>query len=498
MAETKKRLPWLWPGVFVGSLVPLAVLLGRVATGTLGAEPVARALNQLGMLALIFLVASLACTPLKTVLGWTWPLRMRKMLGLLGFFYASLHFLTYAVIDQGGQLSAILADVTKRGFQIVGMIAFVLLVPLAVTSTARSVQRLGFAKWKLLHRLAYVACGLGVVHAALGVKKDLTTPAVFAAVLGSLLVIRIASALRDWLAREAPDPRRAPGAILTRSLDCRKDVTLMRSRAILPLVVALAGLGALSKTRADDPPPTRRGHGSTGEQKVVLLELFSSQGCSSCPPAEDFVRELAAKGFSRERVVPATFHVDYWDRLGWKDPFSSDRWTQRQRTVGVALKQESLYTPELVWDGRGHGSSADAATKGLRSALSAPVRAKLELTAELGASRLVVHGTVAPGAQGKLDAGLTVEVLLLEDDLTTEVPRGENGGRTLRETAIVRDAAAASKLENDAREPVKFEAAFDLPTTWNRASLHVAALVREPRTAEVWQALDVALVVSRS
>jgi sulfoxide reductase heme-binding subunit YedZ len=210
----KRPLSWLSWGVFAGSLVPLVFLLGRVGLGTLGAEPVALALNQLGVLALIFLVASLACSPLKIVFGWTWPMRLRRMLGLFAFFYASLHFLTYALIDQGANLSAIVADVTKREFQIKGLIAFVLLVPLALTSTTGAVQRLGFARWKLLHRLAYVAGFFGVVHAIGGVKKDRTVPFVYAAVLAVLLAIRAVSYLRSRLAaaRKGP-PRRPPPAL---------------------------------------------------------------------------------------------------------------------------------------------------------------------------------------------------------------------------------------------------------------------------------------------
>jgi sulfoxide reductase heme-binding subunit YedZ len=189
--------PWLAPGLFVGALTPLAVILARVATGTLGAEPVAIALNQLGLLALVFLVASLACTPLKIVTGWTWPVRVRKMLGLFAFFYASLHFVTYAVIDQGVNLAVILEDISKRPFIAVGFAALVLMTPLAITSTNRMVQRLGFVRWKRLHRLAYAAGALGVIHFFLRVKRDVSEPAVYGAILGVMLVVRVIAALRD-------------------------------------------------------------------------------------------------------------------------------------------------------------------------------------------------------------------------------------------------------------------------------------------------------------
>jgi sulfoxide reductase heme-binding subunit YedZ len=193
---SRRPLPWLKPGVFAGALVPLAAILLRGAQGRLGANPIDQAMNQLGLVALVFLVAALACTPMKAVFGWTWPIRLRRMLGLFGFFYALLHVLTYSGLDQGLDWTAIWADVTKRKFIFVGFAAFVLLVPLAVTSTAGAVRRLGFARWKLLHRLAYVAPALGAIHFFLRVKKDVREPLVYAAVLGALLLVRVAFYLR--------------------------------------------------------------------------------------------------------------------------------------------------------------------------------------------------------------------------------------------------------------------------------------------------------------
>jgi sulfoxide reductase heme-binding subunit YedZ len=191
-----RPLPWLKPGVFVGALVPLIAILVRAAQGELGANPIAQALNQLGLIALVFIVAALACTPLKTLSGWTWPLRLRRMLGLLGFFYAVLHLATYAALDQGFDWHAIWDDVSKRRFIFVGFAAFVLLVPLAVTSTNGALRRLGYRRWKLLHRLAYVAPLLAVVHFTWRVKTDVSEPAAYAVVLGALLLLRLVTYLR--------------------------------------------------------------------------------------------------------------------------------------------------------------------------------------------------------------------------------------------------------------------------------------------------------------
>jgi sulfoxide reductase heme-binding subunit YedZ len=185
------RLLWLKPGVFLGALVPLAYLVRRAITGALGADPIAAALNELGLLALVFLVATLTCTPLKVIFNWTWPLRIRRMLGLFAFFYASLHFGTYAVIDQGLNLAAIFADVAERPFITVGFAAFVLLIPLAITSTTKMRRRLGPLRWQKLHRLIYLIGPLVALHFFLRVKRDLDEPLNYAYLIAILLGVRL-------------------------------------------------------------------------------------------------------------------------------------------------------------------------------------------------------------------------------------------------------------------------------------------------------------------
>jgi methionine sulfoxide reductase heme-binding subunit len=191
--------PWLKPGVLCGSLAPLAVIILRATQGGLGANPVAEVLNELGLLTLVFLVASLACTPLKAIVGWTWPIRLRRMLGLFVFFYAVLHLCTYTALDQGFDWRAIWEDVTKRRFIYVGFSAFMLLIPLAITSTSCAVKRMGFVNWKRLHRLAYVAAVLGIVHFTWRVKKDMREPMTYAAVLGLLFLVRVLFSLHERL-----------------------------------------------------------------------------------------------------------------------------------------------------------------------------------------------------------------------------------------------------------------------------------------------------------
>ena len=185
------RQPWLKPAILTGALIPLAAIVIQAQRGTLSANPIAEALNRLGLLALIFLISALAMTPLRVLFGWTWPLRIRRMLGLLAFFYAALHFTTYLVLDQGFAFRAVFQDVLKRRFIFVGFAAFVLLIPLAITSTNAMVRRLGFRAWQRLHRLAYVATILGVIHFVWRVKKDVTEPAIYGAILASLLGFRL-------------------------------------------------------------------------------------------------------------------------------------------------------------------------------------------------------------------------------------------------------------------------------------------------------------------
>ena len=177
--------------MFAGALTPLLAILWNAAHRNLGANPISEALNELGLTALVFLLASLACTPLRETLDWPWAVGLRRMLGLFAFFYALLHATTYSLLDQRGNLRAIVADVTKRPFIIAGFSAFLILIPLAATSTANAVRRLGFARWKRLHRLVYLAGGLAVVHFILRVKKDVREPAVYAVFLAVLLLARV-------------------------------------------------------------------------------------------------------------------------------------------------------------------------------------------------------------------------------------------------------------------------------------------------------------------
>jgi sulfoxide reductase heme-binding subunit YedZ len=198
-----KPLDWLQPAVLTGSLLPVAFLLYRAGTGRLGANPIATAMNQLGLLTLLLLLATLSCTPLKIAFGLKWPLKLRKTLGLLTFFTALLHFSVYLFLDQVAMLGAVLQDVLKRPFIAVGFAALVLMTPLAITSTKRALQRMGPKRWQRLHRLVYAVGVLGVIHFLLRVKQDVTEPLIYGGVLVLLLTTRLVDAVRQRRRRAA-------------------------------------------------------------------------------------------------------------------------------------------------------------------------------------------------------------------------------------------------------------------------------------------------------
>ena len=205
-------LKWLKPAAFVACLVPLLKIGVDAFLGSgLGPNPIAEILNRLGFWTLTMLTITLACTPAKIVAGITWPLRLRRMLGLFTFFYGALHFAVYLGVDQFFDWRAILEDIAKRKFITFGFLALVLMMPLAITSTNRAVRRLGFARWKLLHRLVYIVAALGLIHFVWRVKADLTKPLTFIAIVSALMAIRIAG----WALAKR---RRTPMPVTARAL----------------------------------------------------------------------------------------------------------------------------------------------------------------------------------------------------------------------------------------------------------------------------------------
>jgi len=177
--------------VFLLALFPLIKLGYAAFIDMLGANPIEKITRTTGYWTLTFLLITLTATPLKRLSGWNWLIRLRRMLGLFAFFYGSMHFLTYLVLDQFFDWDAILKDIVKRPYITVGFPSFVLMIPLAITSTDAMIRRLGGKRWRLLHRLVYLCAIGGVVHYWWLVKKDLTNPITFAVLLALLFGIRL-------------------------------------------------------------------------------------------------------------------------------------------------------------------------------------------------------------------------------------------------------------------------------------------------------------------
>jgi methionine sulfoxide reductase heme-binding subunit len=190
--------------IFTNAIVPLALLGWDATRGKLGANPIEFFLRTTGVLTLLFLLITLSVTPLRKNFGWNNLIKFRRMLGLFAFFYGFLHLITYSIFDKGARVSAIVNDVWERPFIAVGMLAFFILIPLAVTSTNGMIKRLGGKNWARLHKLSYVAAILGVVHFWMIVKSDTFYPFVFGLILVGLLGYRIYASQKPKIAKLKP------------------------------------------------------------------------------------------------------------------------------------------------------------------------------------------------------------------------------------------------------------------------------------------------------
>lgn len=188
--------------IFMNALIPLALLLWDVYRKQVGPNPLEFATRTTGMLTLIFLSLTIAVTPLRKIFGINSLVKYRRMLGLFAFFYGALHLLTYIWFDRLFNFISVGQDVVRRPFILMGMTAFLLMVPLAITSTNKMVKRLGGKRWARLHRLVYVAAIAGVVHFWMLVKSDIRLPLTFAFILLFLLGYRL---LAKYLPAQRPN-----------------------------------------------------------------------------------------------------------------------------------------------------------------------------------------------------------------------------------------------------------------------------------------------------
>ncbi len=256
---------------------------------------------------------------------------------------------------------------------------------------------------------------------------------------------------------------------------------LAMAAALLSLSIGAAGPEppAPSSASSSAPPaaaPVPAGH-------MVLVELFTSQGCSSCPPADVLLTKLGEQGMGR--VVPLSFHVDFWNHGGWSDPFSSAEWTRRQIAYARMFGIPSVYTPQGVVDGGAElvGSNEDGLRKAIAAAASRPA-AMITLRLEPSDAKVRVHADVDL-PEALRDRKLDLMFAVFETDLVTSVGRGENGGRTLRNDYVVRSLKRDGRLSPEKSGRAQSTATLSLDKGWNHSHLGVAAFVQDPQSLAI-------------
>jgi hypothetical protein len=268
----------------------------------------------------------------------------------------------------------------------------------------------------------------------------------------------------------------------------------MRSPFGLLLPFLLGGGACSAAAFAEGAPETWK--------RVVLVELFTSLGCSSCPAADELLRELPRLGFTRDKVVPLAYHVDYWDGLGWKDPFASTAFTKRQdwyARTGALRSPEGqvgltgLYTPQMIVGGAVHfsGQRRSMALSEIRRAASQPAPFNLEATASINGQEIVVDVRAVPRSSRGSVQEWGLVVALTQKAARTRVSQGENGGEVLQEAAIVRALSEAHPLPSPPGGPLRTTLSRPPGLKW--ADLGVAAFVQSRDTGEVAGVLAIAV-----
>jgi hypothetical protein len=228
---------------------------------------------------------------------------------------------------------------------------------------------------------------------------------------------------------------------------------------------------------------------TSGERRVPVLELYTSEGCNSCPPADRWVSGLPARGFGPQQLVILSFHVDYWDNLGWKDPFAQRRFSERQRAINARNGSRFVYTPQLLLNGKDYRRGLwrdDIAERIAAVGQDAPtVSITLRLTPP-AASGLGVEVAVALSRVNPARAPQVI-LALYENGLSTQVKAGENRGKHLTHDFVVRDLAGPFTSGRETKTALKH--AFPIATSWRATRLVVAAVVQDPASGDVLQAL---------
>ena len=219
---------------------------------------------------------------------------------------------------------------------------------------------------------------------------------------------------------------------------------------------------------------------SSGDRQTAVVELYTSEGCSSCPPADRWLSRLVDTPKDELNVLALSFHVDYWDYLGWKDRFSSAEYTRRQRHLGANNQQRTIYTPEFFVNGmeaRGAGKILDKIEQANQR--QAPLELKLTVSRDETGLLLELH---SPGDRSTVGQ-IHHRYLVYENDLSTDVKRGENSGKTLNHQQVVRYMSEAQNLQQNNQHRIAIE------PDWNPQNIGVAVLVTSPGERDYIQAL---------
>ncbi len=251
----------------------------------------------------------------------------------------------------------------------------------------------------------------------------------------------------------------------------------MRTTLVAAILIAACGSQVDDRdTATTTTAPARVAPGPPPEHPVILAELYTSQGCSSCPPADRLLSSIGE--LAGADVIPLAFHVDYWDDLGWRDPFSDAAWTERQQRYAARISQGRVYTPMMVVQGRAHmvGSSQGEVASALEHAARAPATGATIRGRADQPERVAVEASAG-------DAPARAYVALVESGIDTRVLRGENQGRVLRNDHIVRRLRRAFELAAGERKSETVELALD--PSWNRERLEVVLFLQDPESLAI-------------
>ena len=265
-----------------------------------------------------------------------------------------------------------------------------------------------------------------------------------------------------------------------------------RQRTSLVLFLALAGVVGLAvlacrvDARAAQPDPAAAAGSDPAPANPtagpVVVELFTSQGCSSCPPADRLLTRLGDDPKLATQVFPLAFHVDYWNYIGWTDPFSSARWSERQRSYARAFGSNRVYTPELVVDGTTDcvGSQENLVYRKIHQALARTPAGRVDLRLAPGSGPNELQAVADARLARRISGRLELWVALYQKNLTTSVARGENADRTLRNDYVVRRLVKAFTLSGGPGAHGSGQVSLALDPSWKRSDLGVVAFLQDP------------------